>query len=82
MKLVIFRTLNLNTIEFPGFWETIYNPGFKPLEFEGFRKEAGLNAFTMSPLKWINATSTIGFIVKSGRYAGTIAHKDIFAGIN
>ena len=22
---------------------------FKPLEFEGFKKEAGLNAFTLSP---------------------------------
>jgi len=25
------------------------NPNFNPLEFEGFRKEAGLNAFTLSP---------------------------------
>jgi hypothetical protein len=33
---------NRNTIEFLGFWETIYNPGFKPLEFEGFKKQAGL----------------------------------------
>ena len=29
---------NRNTIELLGFWETIYNPNFKPLEFEGFRK--------------------------------------------
>jgi LEA14-like dessication related protein len=41
---------NRNTIEFLGVWETLYNPNFKPLEFEGFKKEAGLNAFTMSPL--------------------------------
>jgi len=40
---------NRNTIEFLGIWETLYNPNFKPLEFEGFRKEAGLNAFTLSP---------------------------------
>lgn len=68
---------NRNTIEFLGIWEHLYNPNFKPLEFEGFRKEAGLNAFTMSPLKWINTTGAIGFIVKSGRYGGTYAHKDI-----
>jgi len=68
---------NRNTIEFLGIWETLYNPDFKPLEFEGFRKEAGLNAFTLSPLKWVSATNAIGFIVKSGRYGGTFAHKDI-----
>lgn len=49
----------------------------KPLEFEGFRKEAGLNAFTLSPQKWINTTNAIGIISKSGRYGGTYAHKDI-----
>lgn len=68
---------NRNTIEFLGIWETLYNPNFKPLEFEGFRKEAGLNAFTLSPLKWSNTTNAIGIIVKSGRYGGTYAHKDI-----
>ncbi|WP_300599974.1 KilA-N domain-containing protein [Niabella sp.] len=36
---------NRNTIELLGFWETIYNPGFKPIEFDGFRKQAGLNSF-------------------------------------
>ncbi len=40
---------NRNTIEFLGVWETLYNPNFKPIVFEGFKKEAGLNAFTMSP---------------------------------
>ena len=43
---------NRNTIEYLGIWETIFNPDFKPLEFEGFKKEAGLNAFTLSPQKW------------------------------
>lgn len=32
---------NRNTIEYLGIWESLYNPNFKPLEFEGFRKEAG-----------------------------------------
>lgn len=68
---------NRNTIEYLGIWETLYNSDFKPLEFEGFRTEAGLNAFTMSPQKWIEATHAKGMISKSGRYGGTFAHKDI-----
>lgn len=68
---------NRNTVEYLGIWETLYNPDFKPLEFEGFRKEAGLNAFTLSPTKWIKTTNAIGIIVKNGRYGGTYAHKDI-----
>jgi hypothetical protein len=47
---------NRNTIELLGFWETIFNPNFKPLEFEGFRKQAGLNSFVLTPKKWIEAT--------------------------
>lgn len=68
---------NRNTIEYLGIWETLYNPVFKPLEFEGFRNEAGLNAFTLSPQKWIDATNAKGIVSKSGRYGGTFAHKDI-----
>ncbi len=68
---------NRNTIEYLGIWESLYNPHFNPLEFEGFRKDAGLNAFTMSPQKRINATNAIGIIAKAGRYGGTYAHKDI-----
>ena len=68
---------NRNTLEFLGLWETLYNTNFKPLEFEGFKKDAGLNAFTMSPQKWINTTGAIGFVSKSGRYGGTFTHKDI-----
>lgn len=66
-----------STIEFLGLWEQMNNPNFKPVEFDGFRNEAGANAFTMSPQKWINATNAIGIISKSGRYGGTFAHKDI-----
>lgn len=74
---------NRNTIEYLGLWETLYNPNFKLLEFDGFRKQAGLNAFTLSPQKWVNTTDSIGIVCKSGRYGGTYAHKDIafkFAG--
>lgn len=68
---------NRNTIELLGFWETIYNPDFKPVEFDGFRKQAGLNSFVMTPKKWIESTNAIGITSKSGRYGGTFAHKDI-----
>ncbi len=43
---------NRNTIEFLGIWEQINNPDFKPVEFDGFRKQAGLNSFTMTPKQW------------------------------
>jgi hypothetical protein len=68
---------NRNTIELLGFWELMYNPDFKPLEFEGFKKQAGLNSFVMTPKKWIESTNAIGIISKSGRYGGTFAHQDI-----
>ncbi len=31
-------------------WESLHNSDFKLLEFEGFRREAGLNAFTLCSL--------------------------------
>lgn len=68
---------NRNTIELLGFWEQMYNPDFKPIEFEGFRRQAGLNSFVLSPKRWIEATNAIGITSKSGRYGGTFAHKDI-----
>ena len=68
---------NRNTVELLGFWETMYNPNFKPVEFDGFRKQAGLNSFVLTPKKWIESTNAIGIVSKSGRYGGTFAHKDI-----
>ena len=68
---------NRNTIEFLGIWEQLNNPDFKPVEFDGFRKQAGLNSFTLTPSQWIEKTNAIGIISKPGRYGGTYAHKDI-----
>lgn len=68
---------NRNTVEFLGIWETLHNPCFNPLEFEGFRREAGLNAFTLSPTRWIEATDAIGIVSQAGRYGGTFAQTDI-----
>lgn len=76
--LIIGHWLRLrNTIEYLGAWETLHNPDFKPTEFGRFLLEAGSNAFTMSPKKWIEATNAIGIFSKSGRNGGTYAHKDI-----
>ena len=68
---------NRDVIEVLGLWERLHNPDFNPLEFEGFRKQAGANAFTMSPKKWIETTNAIGIVSKAGRYGGTYAHSDI-----
>ena len=68
---------NRDVIEFLGLWERLHNPDFNLLEFEGFRKRAGANAFTMSPKKWIEATNAIGIVSKAGRYGGTYAHSDV-----
>ena len=53
---------NRNTIEYLGIWESLYNSDFNPLEFDGFRKQSGLNASTLSPQKWIRSTNAIGII--------------------
>lgn len=69
---------NRSTIEFLGLWEKLNNPKFKPVEFDGFKYEAGSNNFVLSTSKWIAATNAIGIFVKRGRYdSGTFAHKDI-----
>ena len=68
---------NRNTIEFLGIWEQLNNPGFNPIEFDGIKKQAGLNSFILTAKRWIDATNAIGLISKAGRYGGTYAHKDI-----
>ena len=68
---------NRNTIEFLGVWEQLNNPDFNPIEFDGIKKQAGLNSFILTARRWIDATNAIGIISKAGRYGGTYAHKDI-----
>ena len=48
------------------------NPGFNPVEFDGFRKQAGLNSFTLTPKQWIERTRAIGIQSKAGRYGENI----------
>lgn len=40
-------------------------------------KDAGSNAFTMSPSRWIELTSAIGLFTKNGKGGGTYAQRDI-----
>jgi len=68
---------NRNTIEFLGIWEQLNNPDFNPIEFDGIRKQAGLNSFILTAKRWIESTGAIGLISRPGRYGGTYAHKDI-----
>jgi len=68
---------NRNTLEFLWLREKINNPNFKPLEFEGFTKQAWLNVFLMSPKKWIEWVNAIGIVSKSWKTWWTFAHKDI-----
>ena len=68
---------NRNTLELLGVWEQLHNPDFNPVEFDGIRKQAGLNSFTLTPKQWVAATGAIGISAKAGRYGGTYAHKDI-----
>jgi hypothetical protein len=65
------------TLEFLGTWERIYNPGFKVVEFDHFKTQAGLPSFVLSPTHWVEKTNAIGIFSKAGRYGGTYAHKDI-----
>ena len=64
-------------MEFLGTWESIYNPNFNSVEFDGFRKSAGLHTFTLSVTEWCEKTNAIGIYSKRGKYGGTYAHKDI-----
>src|ERR1700737_2308956 len=68
---------NRNTIEFLGIWEQLNNPDFNPIEFDGFKRQAGLNSFTLTPKQWIEATGAKGIDSRQGRYGGTFAHPDI-----
>jgi|TARA_R110002124_G_C8856963_1_gene506703 hypothetical protein len=68
---------NRSTIEFLGTWESLYNKDFKVVEFDHFRKEAGLPTFTMSVSNWVESTNAKGIFSVKGRYGGTYAHRDI-----
>lgn len=66
-----------DTLSLLGVWEQLNNPNFKRVEFDTFMQEAGRNAFTMTPSRWIQATNAIGIQSRRGRNGGTFAHVDI-----
>lgn len=66
-----------NTLEYLGLWELLNNPDFKGVEFDPILREAGSNAFTMSPTRWVELTGAIGILNKLGREGGTYAQRDI-----
>jgi hypothetical protein len=66
-----------NVIEFLGIWEKLNNPDFKGVEFDLFERQAGSNAFVLTPQKWILKTNSIGIVSRAGNSGGTFAHKDI-----
>ncbi|HKM41430.1 MAG TPA: KilA-N domain-containing protein [Methanocorpusculum sp.] len=68
---------NRDTIEFLGLWELLNNPSFRRDAYNSFKSEAGKNAFTLSPKKWVTETGATGLRVKAGIGGGTYAHKDI-----
>jgi len=68
---------NRNTLEILGIWEQLHNPAFNPVEFDGIKKQAGLNSFTLTPKQWIEKTAATGIVSKAGRYGGTYAHIDV-----
>jgi len=59
---------NRNTIDFIGLWEKLHNPDFNSIEFDGFRNQAGLNSFSLTPKRWIESTNVVGMYSKAGRY--------------
>jgi hypothetical protein len=66
-----------NTLEYLGLWEQLNNLNFKGVDFDPLLKDAGSNAFTMSPSRWIEITGAIGIITKKGAGGGTYAQRDI-----
>ena len=65
-------------VEFLGLWECLYNPTFKCVDFDTFKKDAGSNAFAFSIKEWNEQLCGIGIISKAGRYGGGIfAQADI-----
>lgn len=68
---------NRDTIEFLGIWEHLNNPEFDGAAFDGFRRQAGLNRFTLTARRWIEATNASGLVSRGGRRGGIFAHPDI-----
>jgi len=58
---------SVSAIEFMGTWEILYNPDFKVVEYDHFRKNSGVPSFTLSVNGWVESTNAIGIFSKSGK---------------
>ena len=50
---------NRSTLEYLSVWEQLYNPDFKVLESEHFKKQPGLLTFTPSVSEWVEQTGAV-----------------------
>jgi len=57
-----------NTLEYLGLWEQLNNPTFRGVDFDPLMKDAGNNAFTMSPSRWVELTNPINLPSKHGKF--------------
>jgi hypothetical protein len=62
----IYRPFPAAKLIYRPFWERLYNPNFKGVEFDPLLAEAGSNSFTMSPTRWVELTAATGIITKNG----------------
>ena len=66
------------TLRFLAVWEELNNPDFNRVEFDTVTKDAGTNAFMITPSQWIEKLNGIGLTVSAGKYnSGIYAHQDI-----
>ena len=66
------------TLRFLAVWEELNNPDFNRVEFDTVTKDAGTNAFMITPSQWIQKLNGIGLTVSAGKYnSGIYAHQDI-----
>jgi hypothetical protein len=55
---------NRSTVEFLGLWERIHNQDFNYLEFEVIDRDAGRNAFVLTPKHGIESVNAVGMTSK------------------
>ena len=77
-RFIVYNWLrNKSTLQFLSLWEIINNSLFNRIEFDTITKDAGSNSFMITPNQWVEKLKGKGLMVKSGKYGGIYAHKDI-----
>jgi hypothetical protein len=49
-----------DVVDFLGLWESLNNPGFKVVDFDNFKENAGTNAFVFSIKEWTDNLNEFG----------------------